>query len=44
MNLIEPVFLAVVKNEFVWLDCQLGNGGECVEIGRRIEVLRSEWR
>jgi len=40
IDTLEPVFLAVVKNELVWLDCQLGSDGESVEIGRRIEGLK----
>jgi hypothetical protein len=38
---LEPVPLAILKANIVWLDCQLGFDGESVEIANEIERLKA---
>jgi hypothetical protein len=39
LGVLDPTFMAVIKNDLVWLDCQLGTDGESVEIYKEIETL-----
>jgi hypothetical protein len=38
-EILDRVQLAVIKNDLVWLDCQLGTDGEALRIYKEIEAL-----